>query len=51
MEPVGHGTVTTPGSDIDKGHSQFPSSLLPDVPSDDEDNRGTSADFAHMDSD
>jgi hypothetical protein len=49
--PVGHGTVTSLGSGIDRGHSQYPRSLPPDTPSDDEDALGMSSDFAHIGND
>jgi hypothetical protein len=49
--PGRDGMVTSGGSGMDKGHSQRPRSLLPDVPADDEGTLGRSLDFDHIHSD
>jgi hypothetical protein len=50
--PWREGRETSVGNGMEKGHSQCPTSLLPDVPGDGEDIiLGRSADFAHIHND
>jgi hypothetical protein len=51
MTPLALGIVTFLGSDIDRGHSQCPRSLLVDTPSEGDGTLGMSMDFAHMGND
>ena len=48
MSPDPEGTVTVRGNGIDRGQTQWPTSLLDVVPWDVDGMRGVSMDFAHM---
>lgn len=48
ISPAPVGTVAVRGSGIDKGQTQWPTSLLDVVPCDGDGSRGVSIDFAHM---